>query len=87
MIRLLVNPTAGGGRIGSMLEAIDMIEELSGDRVNYTLSEVARIGDHMWWISDVRRFQRDYPSWSYTYDLRDTLSEMIDATKDRYQSN
>jgi CDP-paratose 2-epimerase len=69
----------------SILEAIDMIEELSGDRVNYTLSERARIGDHMWWISDVRRFQHDYPSWSYTYDLRNTLSEMIDAAKDRYQ--
>ena len=76
----------GGSRHSncSILEAIGMIEELSGRRVNYTLSDTARSGDHIWWISDVRRFQKDYPSWSYTYDLRATLCEMIDVALDRY---
>ena len=75
----------GGSRHSncSMLEAIDLIEELSGHSVKYTLSDAARSGDHIWWISDVRRFQQDYPQWSYTYDLRATLQEMIGATKDR----
>jgi CDP-paratose 2-epimerase len=70
----------------SMLEAIDLIEEISGYRVNYTLSDAARIGDHIWWISDVRRFQRDYPEWSYAYDLRGTLREMTAAAAERYPS-
>jgi CDP-paratose 2-epimerase len=78
----------GGSRYSncSMLEAIDLIEELSGYRVNYTLSDAARIGDHIWWISDVRRFQRDYPEWTYTYDMRLTMREMIDAAAARYRS-
>ena len=76
----------GGSRYSncSMLEAIDLIEELCGRRVNYTLSDEARSGDHIWWVSDVRRFQKDYPAWSYSYDLRTTLAEMIAAAKERY---
>lgn len=78
----------GGSRHSncSMLEAIDLIEELSGHRVNYTLSDAARSGDHIWWISDVRRFQQDFPSWAYTYDLRATLREMIEAASERYKA-
>ena len=78
----------GGSRYSncSMLEAIDMIEQLSGYHVDYTLSESARIGDHIWWISDVRHFQQDYPAWSYTHDLRTTIQEIIDACLERYQS-
>lgn len=76
----------GGSRHAncSILEAIDMIEEISGYRVDYTLSEDARAGDHIWWISDVRRFQQDYPSWHYTYDLHGTLRQMIDAAAERH---
>lgn len=76
----------GGSRHAncSVLEAIDLIAELSGHKVSYTLSDEARSGDHIWWISDVRRFQRDYPAWAYTFDLRATLREMIDAASERY---
>jgi CDP-paratose 2-epimerase len=76
----------GGSRHSncSMLEAIDTIEELSGRRVQYTLSEQARIGDHIWWISDVGAFQRDYPDWNYEYDQRAILQEIVDATRERY---
>lgn len=75
----------GGSRHAncSVLEAISMIEELSGKRVQYTLSPDARSGDHIWYVSDVRRFQRDYPNWAYQHDLRSTLSEILDATKER----
>ncbi len=76
----------GGSRYSncSMLEAIGLIEEISGHVVQYSLSDAARSGDHIWWISDVSRFQRDFPAWSYSYDLRETLREMIDVAKERY---
>jgi CDP-paratose 2-epimerase len=78
----------GGSRFSncSMLEAIDLIDELGGGRVHYTVSDDARAGDHIWWISDVRAFQRDYPEWSYRHDLRSTLAEMIDASRERYKA-
>ena len=78
----------GGSRHAncSVLEAIQLIQELSGRKLNYTISAGARIGDHIWWISDVRRFQRDYPAWSYSYDLRSTLLEMIDSAASRFRA-
>jgi CDP-paratose 2-epimerase len=77
----------GGSRYSncSMLEAIDLIEEIGGQRVNFTLSDEARSGDHIWWISDVRRFRSDYPAWSYTYDLRAMLGEMISVARERFR--
>ena len=77
----------GGSRFSncSILEAIDLIAELSGYEVAYSLSDSARSGDHIWWISDVRRFQQDFPSWCYTYDLRAIMSDLIEAAKERYE--
>ena len=76
----------GGSRHSncSMLEAIDLIQELSGCEVDYTISNDARIGDHIWWVSDVRKFQNDFPDWKYKYNLRETLGEIIEATADRF---
>lgn len=75
----------GGSRHAncSMLEAIQLTEEFSGKKLQYTLSDQARSGDHIWWISDVRKFQRDYPAWRYQYDLRRTLQEMVAVAKER----
>lgn len=75
----------GGSRHSncSVLEAIDIIEEISGRKVNYSLSAAARSGDHIWWISDVRAFEKDYPEWSYKYDLKTIIKEIVQATSDR----
>jgi CDP-paratose 2-epimerase len=73
----------GGSRFSnvSMLEAIRMVEELGGGTLEYELSNDARIGDHIWYVSDVRKFQRDYPQWAYEYPIERTLSEMIAAAR------
>jgi CDP-paratose 2-epimerase len=60
-----------------MLEAIRMIKEISGHELSYSISGDARIGDHIWYVSDVRKFQEHYPDWKYEYDIRKILSEMI----------
>lgn len=78
----------GGSRFSncSVLEAIDFIEELSGNRLNFKVSDQARSGDHIWYVSDVRKFQKHYPDWSYRFGLKETLQEMIDAAKFRHKS-
>jgi len=75
----------GGSRHSncSMLEAIDYTEELTGKKLLYSMSEQARSGDHIWWISDVRKFQRDYPEWNYKYDLQLIIAEIVEATTER----
>jgi CDP-paratose 2-epimerase len=68
----------GGGRFSncSMLEAIAICEEITGNKMQWEYSPKSRIGDHIWWISDVRRFKTDYPEWDYRYDLRKILEEI-----------
>lgn len=71
----------GGGRHSncSMLEAITLCEEISGKKLDWTYKDENRSGDHIWWISDVSKFQSHYPEWKYKYDLRATLEEIHKA--------
>ena len=71
----------GGSRHAncSMLEAIAACEQLTGKPMRWSYSDQNRTGDHIWWISDVRRFQADYPDWQYRYDIDAILGEVIDG--------
>jgi len=68
----------GGGRHSncSMLEAITMCEKITDKKMNYLYTEDNRIGDHIWWISDVSKFKSHYPGWNYTYNIKDILIEI-----------
>ena len=63
----------------SMLEAIQLCEEISGKKLSWDYVEDNRIGDHIWWISDVRKFREHYPAWNFRYGLRNILEEIYDA--------
>jgi CDP-paratose 2-epimerase len=69
----------GGSRHSniSMLEAIQKIEYLLGYKMNYKQLDDARIGDHIWYVSDVGKFQRDYPMWKYEFNCDRILEEMV----------
>ena len=75
----------GGGRHSncSMLEAIHIAQRLADRELAYTLSDEARSGDHIWWISDVRKFQAHYPAWQYEYDIERILEEIVAATREK----
>ena len=68
----------GGSRHSncSMLEAIELCQEISGRQLTWKYEEANRIGDHIWWISDVRKFQAHYPDWKFRYGLREILEEI-----------
>jgi len=70
----------GGGRASncSMLEAIEVCEEVAGRPLSWTLSDEHRIGDHRWWISDLEPFMRDYPEWRITYGIESIVREIHD---------
>lgn len=69
---------AGGGRHAncSMKEAIALCEEITGQKMNYSYSESNRIGDHIWWVSDLTKFKTHYPDWTWKYDLTDILTQI-----------
>lgn len=77
---------AGGGRYSncSVLEAIRLIEKISGRKMKYSLRKHNRIGDHMWWISNAAKFIADYPNWKQKYSLEDTLVEIFESLGKKY---
>lgn len=68
----------GGARNSniSMLEAIEKIEKITGKKANYTYVDKNREGDHIWYVSDVSKFKKDYPEWNFTYDIDMILEEI-----------
>jgi len=79
---------AGGARANScsVVEAIELCQQISGMPMRIERSERARAGDHKWWISDTRRFQEHYPSWSARWSLVDVLRTMFLENRSRWQS-
>ena len=78
----------GGGRYAncSMLEAIRLAEEITGREFNWDYSESNRVGDHIWWISDISRFMSHYPEWQLQYSLLDIMQAVIDGQAERLET-
>ena len=78
----------GGGRESncSMLEAIELCEQIAGRPLSWELGDEARMGDHQWWISDLSEFRRDYPGWSPAYDVEAILREIHDENVERWSA-
>lgn len=69
----------GGGRHSncSMIEAIEICKDITGKKMNYSYIENNRMGDHIWWISDLNKFRSHYPEWNYKYNLKDILIDIF----------
>jgi CDP-paratose 2-epimerase len=76
----------GGGRVSScsVLEAISLCEEITERPLNWHLEERARVGDHRWWISDLREFCAEYPSWTIEHNVKGILSEIYEHNVDQW---
>jgi CDP-paratose 2-epimerase len=72
---------AGGSRHSncSMQEAILLGEKMLGKKMNYSYAEDNRIGDHIWYVSDISKFREHYSSWEYKYGLDDIFSQIIES--------
>lgn len=76
----------GGGRHSncSMLEAIDLCEEITGNKLQWKYQEDNRMGDHQWWISDLSRFQSHYPNWKLQFDVKSILTAIYEFNRDKW---
>jgi len=75
----------GGGRENSLsvLESIAMIEEMTGKKIRWTYEEQNRRGDHICYISNLKKLKSHLSGWTVTHSLEDILEEMIKAERDR----
>ncbi len=77
----------GGGRASncSMLEAIELCQQIVGRELEWRYAQENRMGDHIWWISDLSKFQRHYPAWQLTHDVPAILQEIYVSNRERWQ--
>ncbi len=78
------NIGGGPGSNCSMLEAIDLCQEITGRELDWSYSDTNRIGDHIWYVSDLTRFRTHYPGWRLEYDVPALLREIYEANRDRW---
>ena len=70
----------GGGRFSncSILEAISIVEDLSNIQIKRHILNKNRVGDHIWYISSMRKFKRHFPNWNQKYSTKKIIKELID---------
>jgi CDP-paratose 2-epimerase len=71
----------GGGRENScsILEAAELVAELSGARLKTEYVDLPRRGDHICYISDLTKLKTHFPGWKIEIGLREILREIIDG--------
>ncbi|MBI1881502.1 MAG: NAD-dependent epimerase/dehydratase family protein [Chloroflexi bacterium] len=76
----------GGSRYShcSMLEAITLCQDIAGRELNWSYTDTHRSGDHIWYISDIRKFQAHYPEWRQQYNLRQLLEDIYHKNVERW---
>jgi CDP-paratose 2-epimerase len=77
----------GGGRQSncSMLEAIQLCQEIAAQDLQWTYADTNRVGDHLWWISDNSLFAGQYPDWRVEHDVPRILREIYAANVERWR--
>ena len=69
----------GGGRKSncSVIEALNYVELLTNIKVKRIYHKANRIGDHIWYVSDTKKFKKHYPNWKQKYKTKKIIEELI----------
>lgn len=73
----------GGSRKSncSILEAIEIIENLTNIKANYRILKNNRVGDHKWWISNIQKFKKHYPDWNIKHNVTKIIKDILSVQK------
>ena len=69
----------GGGRYSncSILEAIEIIEKELNIKIKKKFVKKSRLGDHIWYISNNKKFMKKYPKWKQKFNIRRIILDLI----------
>ncbi|MGH9561924.1 MAG: NAD-dependent epimerase/dehydratase family protein, partial [Terracidiphilus sp.] len=75
----------GGGRGNScsILEAFSIVEGISGKTMIFDYMDKNRVGDHICYISNLRKMRSHYPEWDISRSLTDIIKEIYDSWRTR----
>lgn len=77
------NLGGGRGNAASLLECITMMEQITGKKFNYTYSETNRVGDHICYISDLRKMREHFPGWDISIGLPEIVEQIVRGEMER----
>jgi len=71
----------GGGRFSncSIMEALDLVEKFKKIKIKRKILGKNRIGDHIWYVTSMKKFKKHYPNWKQKYSTKKILKELIDV--------
>ena len=71
----------GGGRKSncSIIEALNYVESLAHVKVKRVYYKTNRVGDHIWYISDTKKFRKHYPGWKQRYGTKQIIEQLINS--------
>ena len=70
----------GGGRYSncSVLEALSLIEKIANIKIQRQIIKTPRVGDHIWYVSNLSKFKKHYPKWKQKYNTKKIIEELIE---------
>ena len=73
----------GGGRYSncSIVEALNLVETICNIKIKRQITKLPRVGDHIWYISNLKKFKKHYPKWRQIYNTKKIIEELIDRFK------
>ena len=75
----------GGGRKSncSILEALLLVEQIAGVKIRKRILKENRIGDHIWYISNMKKFKKRYPNWKQKFSTTKIIKELVEKFSDK----
>ena len=70
----------GGGRFSncSVIEALDVVEQLTNIKIKRKILRQNRVGDHIWYISNMKKFKKKYPNWKQKFSTKKIIAELVE---------
>ena len=71
----------GGGRFSncSIIEALELVEKITKIKIKKNIVKKNRVGDHIWYISNIHKFKKDYPNWKQKYNTKKIIAELVEG--------
>ena len=63
------------------MEALNLVEKIAKIRIKKKLIKTNRVGDHIWYVSNLKKFKKHYPNWRQIYSTKKIINELIKKFK------
>ena len=74
---VLETGVSAGSSSRTILEALKIVEDIKKIEIRKNIIQKPRVGDHIWYISNLSKFKKDYPSWKQKYNTKKIIEELI----------